>query len=96
MFPVAPDAVEDILLCRVETLCRRRIDPALAGLGPLAGTRPVPFARTSGIDVVIASTGRFPPIKLLSIALGGSKLKSWDAVAMLLWRSSKLGDGRKS
>jgi len=84
IFPVAPEAVEDTLLCRVDVLCRRNIEPALAGLGPVEGTRPPAFPLTSAVDVLIASFGRFPPITLLSITLGRSKLKSLDAVAILL------------
>lgn len=59
MAPEAPDAVEEILLCRVDTLCLRKIEFVLAGRGPLV-PRPAPTARPSSI----ASTGRFSPIML--------------------------------
>lgn len=46
--------------------------------------------------VFIASAGLFPPTILRSVTGWDSKLKSFDAVAILLWRSSKLGEGKKS
>jgi hypothetical protein len=91
--PDAPDAVEDILLCRVELLCRRSSEPVLAGRVPFV-PRPVTGARPSSDS--IASRGRFSGTMLCSPAILESNWKSLDAVAILLARSSKLGDGKKS
>jgi hypothetical protein len=91
---VPVDAVEDILLCRVDVLCRRNNEPARAGRGPV-GARLAILARASVIVVSIASIERFPPIPLSSTA-DGRFMRSLDAVAILLCKSSKLGEGRKS
>lgn len=99
--PDVPEVVEDILLCLVEVLWRRRSELALAGFGPVGPRAPVPV-RASIIVFSVASIGRFPVIfcPLLAVASGGpmgrSNLKSLEADAMLLWRSSKLGEGKKS
>ncbi len=93
---IAPDtaeAVEDILLCLVD-VCRLNNDPVLAGRGPV-GPRLAILARESGIVVFMASIERFPPTTLSSLAVG-RLMKSLDAVAILLCKSSKLGEGRKS
>jgi hypothetical protein len=84
-----------MLLCLVDVLVLRSIDPVLPGLGPVA-PRPATLPRASVIDVSIASIGRLPPLTLCSTAAGGGLMKSLDAVAILLCRSSKLGEGRKS
>jgi hypothetical protein len=61
MFDV-PEVIEETLLCLVEVLCRRNIEFVLtAGLGP-DGPRPWTLARTSVIDMSVASRGRFPPV----------------------------------
>lgn len=93
--PEAPDVVEDTLLCRVEVLCRRKIELVLAGLGPV-GPRPTTEVLASVIVVFVASVGFFSPVIFGSTMAVRSKLKSLDAVAILLCRSSKLGEGRKS
>jgi len=94
MAPAVPDVVEDTLLCLVDKLCRRSMELVLAGRGP-DGPRPATLARISAIPACTPSAGRFPPTAFLS-AVCESKLKSFDAVAILLCRSSKLGEGRKS
>lgn len=92
---IAPDAaevVDEILDCLVEVLCRRSMEPVLASRVPVV-PRAVTTPRPS--DDSIASKGRFSPIMLCSPPRE-SNLKSLDAVAMLLARSSKLGEGRNS
>ena len=96
---IAPDAaevVEEILLFRVEVLCRRSIDPALAGRGP--ETARTPAAPLPSFEASIAPTGRFSPVTaVLSVStVGNSVEKSFEAALILLWRSSKLGEGRNS
>jgi hypothetical protein len=95
--PVAPDVVEDVLFCRLDKLCRRTIDAVLAGRGP-AGARPTlpTLPRRSVMPTGVPSVGRFPPTTFRSAVARESKLKSFAAVAILLWRSSKLGEGRNS
>jgi hypothetical protein len=90
--PDAPDPTEEILLCRVDVLCLRKREPLLAGRGPVVPPRPAPVPRPS----VIASIGLFSPNMLCPPGAGKRFLKSSDADAMLLWRSSKLGEGRNS
>jgi hypothetical protein len=64
MGPDPPEVVEEILLCRVDVLCRRTIDPDRRGRGPdTALTVAVP--RPSLLDASIGSTWRIPPIILL-------------------------------
>jgi hypothetical protein len=90
---VPVEVVEDMLLCLIELLCRRIKDPVRAGRGPfnaLAGTA------TLASDVSMAANGRFSGKMLCSPVNLASKLKSLVTPAMLLARSSKLGDGRKS
>jgi hypothetical protein len=96
--PCVPDVVDDMLLCLVAALCLRRIDPVLAGRGPdrPVGPRPATLLRASVIPVFMSSAGLFPPCIIRSVVESESKLKSLDAIAMLLCRSSKLGEGRKS
>jgi len=93
-----PDVVDDMLLCLVDALCLRSIDPVLAGRGPdtPVGTRPATLFRASVIPVFMSSAGLFLSSMLRSVVESESKLKSLDAVAILLCRSSKLGEGRKS
>lgn len=97
--PDAPDATDDILLCRVDVLSLRvKREPLLAGRGPVVPRpaptpTPVPAPRPS----FMASMGRFSPTMLCLPGGAGKRfLKSSDADAMLLWRSSKLGEGRNS
>jgi hypothetical protein len=96
MDPDAPDVVEEMLLCRVDVLCRRTIDPDRMGRGPvdvLAATAP----RASLVGGSIAGTARLSPSILLEPPGRGNWFwRSLDETEMLLWRSSKLGDGRKS
>jgi hypothetical protein len=96
MAPDAPDVVEEMLLCRVDVLCRRTIDPDRMGRGPvdaLAATAP----RPSLVGGSIAGTARFSPSILPEPPGKGNWFwRSLDETEMLLWRSSKLGDGRKS
>lgn len=78
-------------------LCLRRRDALLAGRGPVVPRPapipvPVPVTRPSAI----ASMGRFSPSMLCPPGAGKRFLKSSDADAMLLCRSSKLGEGRNS
>jgi hypothetical protein len=83
-----------MLLCLVDVLPRLNIEPVLAGRGP-AGPRLAILARVSAIVVSMVSIERFP-LTILSSPADGRLMKSLDAVAILLCRSSKLGDGRKS
>ena len=80
-----------MLLCLVELLCLRKSDPALAGRGPFNPLL-VPGIFTS--DVSMASRVLFSG-SMLSVDLV-SKLKSLVDPAMLLARSSKLGEGKNS
>lgn len=92
MAPDAPDAVEETLLCRVDVLCLRPSnDPALAGCG-LAEPRPMPVPLPS----VMAATVLFSPIFGPPIADNEFVKSLEDSPDILLCRSSKLGDGRKS
>ena len=61
--PDAVDAVEEMLLCLVEVLCRRSIEPVLAGSGP--DTTLVPGIARPSFEASIVSTERFPPVTLL-------------------------------
>ena len=63
MAPDAADAVEEMLLCLVEVLCRRSIDPVLVGRGP--DTARAPAVPRPSFGASITSTGRFPPITIL-------------------------------
>ena len=64
MAPEAPDVVEDMLLCRVDVLWRRTIEPERMGRGP-EEVRAAPVApRPSFIDVSIAATERLSVIAL--------------------------------
>lgn len=98
MVPVGADVVEEMLFFRLERLGRRSIEPALAGLGP--DTTRAPAAPCPSFDASIASTGRLPPIDALAVwfAAGScvSLVKLLEAAWILLCRSSKLGDGKKS
>ena len=91
--PEAPDTDEDILLCLVELLCRRNNDPARTGRVPF-----VPLLTAGTLPSVgsIASNGRFSGTIVCSPVGLASNWKSLAAVAILLARSSKLGDGRNS
>ena len=81
-----------MLLCRVELLCRRKSDPARAGRGPFSPLfAPEPLAS----DVSMVSRVRFSG-RLLSLVEFASKLNSFVDPAMLLARSSKLGEGKNS
>ena len=94
--PAAPDVVEDILLCRVDVLCLRKIEPDRMGRAPDGALLNV-VTRPSFTDVSIASWESFPPIEPRSPPDIENWLdRSFEEPFMLLCRSSKLGDGRKS
>jgi hypothetical protein len=93
--PDPPDAVEEMLLCLVEVLCQRSIEPARAGRGPDI-IRALPIPRPS-FDSSNASTVRFSPsMALFPPVIGNCPMRLLDAEVILLWRSSKLGEGRNS
>lgn len=71
MAPDTAEVVEETLLCRVELLCRLKIDPVLAGRGP-EGTRPGPPTLFSMTELLIASAGLFPPVMPPSCFLIGN------------------------
>lgn len=81
--PEAPEVVEDTLLWRVEVLCLLKIEFVLAGLGPV-GTRPPIDPLFSVIVEGVGSAGLFSADTFGSIVDARSKLKSLEAVAMLL------------
>lgn len=81
--PEAPEVVEDTLLWRVEVLCRLNIEFVLAGLGPV-GPRPGTDPLFSVIAEGVGSMGLFCADTFGSIVEVRSKLKSLEAVAMLL------------
>jgi hypothetical protein len=85
-----------MLLCRVDVLCRLTIEPERMGLGPVEILAAAVVPRPSLIDVSMAATARLSAIILFAPPGAGNWLwRSFDE-DMLLWRSSKLGDGRKS
>lgn len=93
MAPEPPDMVEDTLLClvEVELLCLLKSDPARAGRGPfipLFGPGPR-ISAVSIVSSVLFSGSVFSPVFV-------SKLNSLVDPAMLLARSSKLGEGKNS
>ena len=94
IFADVADVVEELMLCRVEVLCRRSNDPALVGRGP--DTARVPAAPRDSFEASIASAGHFAPTIVVFLSAGGSRVKFFEAALMLLCRSSKLGDGRNS
>lgn len=100
MAPDAPDVVDEILLCRVEVdvLCRRAIEPERIGLGPIEPRAADVAPRPSFVGLSVDATeGRLSVIILLVPPGAGNWFwRSFDEVEMLLWRSSKLGEGRKS
>ena len=57
------DVVEETLPWRVDVLCRRIIEPVLAGRVP-EGTRPAVVPRPSAFEVLIVSAAGFSPIML--------------------------------
>lgn len=100
MLPGIADDVEETLLCRFEVLCLLKSEPLRTGL-EIGAPRPAkPFASIASLVIT-------PPVGLSDIMLldrlgslfvsgKGSSLWSSDADEMLMCRSSKLGEGRKS
>lgn len=95
MAPDAPDVVEDTLLCRVDVLSRRTMDPERTGRGPVE-VRVATAPRPSLTGGSIAATGRLSAVILLVPLAENGFWRSLEDVEMLLWRSSKLGEGKKS
>lgn len=97
--PDAVDAVEDMLLCLVD-VCLRRMEPLLAGRDTGTGIGRVdaapfnsaPFALETSAEGLVPSIPRNPLDAEYWVWF-----KSFEAPAvMLLCKSSKLTDGRKS
>lgn len=97
--PELLDTVDDILGCLLDVLGRRKIDPLLDGRVGGGG-----WTETWGLPpwcvisprstILLGPCSTNPPW-----SLGGGNwvsLKSVEAVSKLLWRSSKLTEGRKS
>jgi hypothetical protein len=83
-----PEVVEETLLCLVEVLCLRNRELVLAGLGPfvaLPATAPFPSVMTL-----------FPPVFVPFTADNWVVKSLVESPEMLLCKSSKLGEGRKS
>lgn len=88
--------MEDILLCRVDVLCRLTMEPDRIGRGPVEALAAAAVPRPSFSDVSMAAIARLSVIILLALPGAGNWLcKSFDD-EMLLCKSSKLGEGRKS
>lgn len=74
MAPDAPDAVEETLLCLVDVLCRRTIDPERTGRGPTEALAAAVAPRPSFIEVSIAATDRLSVAILLVLPGTGNWL----------------------
>jgi hypothetical protein len=95
--------VDDVLTCLPDVLGRRRMDPERPGRLDAGGFEArdmlpgwcVPTVLSGCMDLLVAAcaSDTWP-------SLGGAgncvSLKSVDADSRLVWRSSKLTDGRKS
>jgi hypothetical protein len=64
MAPDAPDVVDETLLCRVDVLSRRTMDPERTGRGPVE-VRVATAPRPSLAGGSIAATGRLSAVILL-------------------------------
>jgi len=88
--PEAAEAVEDMLLCRVEILCRLKSEPLRTGLVIGAPPRPVitvfvSLASIPGAPLALLSAIMLPDsIGSLADSENGSSICSLDADAMLL------------
>lgn len=85
------EMLEEMLLCLVALLCLLFTDPTRAGRGPVSPRVP---PRASAVSI---TSRDLLGAKVLCSPIGFvSKLKSLVTPAMLLARSSKLGEGRNS
>jgi hypothetical protein len=66
MAPEAPDVVEEILLCRVDVLWRRAIEPDRTGRGPVEVRAAAVVPRPSFIEVSIEPVDRLS-VRLLPV-----------------------------
>jgi hypothetical protein len=97
--------MEEMLVWRLDVLGRWRMEPDLPGrFGAAAGappTRPPPLvcADVGGLPVMLLSAASPWGSRMLPWPVGEGKavsLNSVEADSMLLWRSSKFTEGRKS
>jgi hypothetical protein len=65
MAPEAADAVEEMLLCRVDALCLLTNEPERMGRGPVEVLAAAVAPRPSFIDVSMAAAVRFSVMVLL-------------------------------
>jgi hypothetical protein len=65
MAPEAADVVEEMLLCRVDVLCRLTNEPERMGRGPVEVLAAAVAPRPSFIGVFVAAAGSFSVIVLL-------------------------------
>lgn len=100
MPPGTTEEVEDMLFCRVEVLCRLNSEPLRTGLETGAPRLPKLFPSLESLVITpptALSTIMVPDREGSLITSGnGSSFWSSDADDMLLCRSSKLGEGKKS
>lgn len=100
--PDAPEMVEELLGCRLDVLGLRKIEPDLPGRFATGGmperAPPPPFCVAPGRSAAFLSTMPRASRMLPSPVGEGNcvSLNSVEADSMLLCRSSKLTEGRKS
>jgi hypothetical protein len=96
----AADTVAEALLCLLDVLGRRRMLPVLDRVttGCCIATRVVPpLWVTFGRSTIVSTSCCSPNILPWPVGEGNCvSLKSVEADSKLLWRSSKLTEGRKS
>jgi len=98
------DTVDEALGCLLDVLGRRRIEPVLPGRDGGGGWTALRVLTAACVTpecstMLPIAMFRSPPPRMLPCPVGDGNcvsLKSVDADSRLLWRSSKLTEGRKS
>ena len=96
--PAVCDAVEAVLGCLLEVLGLRRIEPDLPGRVDVGGLEEPLLLVGLGLSVIL-SLGIPEDPRMARSGVGDGEcvnFSSLEADSMLVWRSSKLTDGRKS